>query len=59
METNDFIREQKSIPTTNILIATPGRLLQHLEQTPYFDIDSLQMLVLDEAGKVLAHTMNI
>ena len=59
METNDFIREQKSIPTTNILIATPGRLLQHLEQTPYFNIDSLQMLVLDEAGKVLAHTMNI
>mmetsp|Transcript_4756 Transcript_4756/g.12213 ORF Transcript_4756/g.12213 Transcript_4756/m.12213 type:complete len:781 (+) Transcript_4756:97-2439(+) len=53
IDTNDFIREQRSIPTTNILICTPGRLLQHLEQTPYFNVDSLQMLVLDEADRVL------
>jgi len=53
VETNDFTREQQSIPTTNILICTPGRLLQHLEQTPYFNVDSLQMLVLDEADRIL------
>jgi len=53
IDTNDFMREQRSIPTTNILICTPGRLLQHLEQTPYFNVDSLQMLVLDEADRIL------
>mmetsp|Transcript_9415 Transcript_9415/g.17118 ORF Transcript_9415/g.17118 Transcript_9415/m.17118 type:complete len:786 (+) Transcript_9415:50-2407(+) len=53
LEKNDFIREQQAIPTTNILICTPGRLLQHLEQTPYFNVDSLQMLVLDEADRIL------
>jgi ATP-dependent RNA helicase DDX10/DBP4 len=52
-EKNDFVREQQAIPTTNILICTPGRLLQHLEQTPYFNVDSLQMLVLDEADRIL------
>jgi ATP-dependent RNA helicase DDX10/DBP4 len=50
---NDFINEQQSIPTTNILICTPGRLLQHLEQTPYMNVDGLQMLVLDEADRIL------
>ncbi len=53
IDSNDFVREQRSIPTTNILICTPGRLLQHLEQTPYFNVDSLQMLVLDEADRIL------
>lgn len=52
-QNNDFQREQQSIPTTNILICTPGRLLQHLEQTPYFNVDAVQMLVLDEADRIL------
>ncbi|KAG7357888.1 superfamily II DNA/RNA helicase [Nitzschia inconspicua] len=52
-DNNDFVREQQALPTTNILICTPGRLLQHLEQTPYFNVDSLQMLVLDEADRIL------
>jgi ATP-dependent RNA helicase DDX10/DBP4 len=52
-ESNDFLKEQQSIPSTNILICTPGRLLQHLEQTPYMNIDALQMLVLDEADRIL------
>ena len=37
----------------NILVATPGRLLQHMDETPYFDCSSLSMLVLDEADRVL------
>jgi ATP-dependent RNA helicase DDX10/DBP4 len=46
----EFHLEQTKIGRTNIIIATPGRLLQHLEQTPDFDVGSLLMLVLDEAG---------
>jgi len=28
----------------NILVATPGRLLQHMDQTVGFDADNLQVL---------------
>ena len=37
----------------NILIATPGRLLQHMDETPYFDCSNLKILVLDEADRIL------
>jgi len=37
----------------NILIATPGRLLQHMDQTHTFDWSNLQVLVLDEADRIL------
>ena len=37
----------------NILIATPGRLLQHLEETYGFETSNLQMLILDEADVML------
>ncbi|QDZ20763.1 DEAD box RNA helicase [Chloropicon primus] len=37
----------------NILIATPGRLLQHMDETPYFDCGSMKILVLDEADRIL------
>lgn len=49
----DFFEEQQHVATTNIIIATPGRLLQHLEQTPYFDMSQLRILVLDEADRIL------
>jgi ATP-dependent RNA helicase DDX10/DBP4 len=50
----DFFMEQQHIASTNIIIATPGRLLQHCEQTAYLDLStSLQMLVLDEADRIL------
>eukprot|EP00035_Acanthoeca_spectabilis_P019440 m.423369 g.423369 ORF g.423369 m.423369 type:complete len:769 (+) comp16855_c0_seq4:96-2402(+) len=48
-----FEREQANIPFTNILICTPGRLLQHLDETPNFDCMQLQVLVLDEADRIL------
>jgi ATP-dependent RNA helicase DDX10/DBP4 len=38
----------------NILISTPGRLLQHLTETVDFSLDNLQMLVLDEADEILS-----
>lgn len=37
----------------NILVATPGRLLQHMDETPGFDCSNLQVLVLDEADRIL------
>ena len=45
--------EEKRILKTNIVICTPGRLLQHMDQTHYFTMDSLKMLILDEADKLL------
>uniref|UniRef100_A0A6B2KYR2 ATP-dependent RNA helicase n=1 Tax=Arcella intermedia TaxID=1963864 RepID=A0A6B2KYR2_9EUKA len=46
-------REQECIGNMNILIATPGRLLQHMDQTPNFNTSNLQILVLDEADRML------
>lgn len=37
----------------NILVATPGRLLQHMNETQYFEASNLQMLVLDEVDRIL------
>ena len=37
----------------NILVCTPGRLLQHMDETPGFDCSQLQCLVLDEADRIL------
>lgn len=39
----------------DILVATPGRLLEHLEHTKGFNLVHLQWLVLDEADKLLDH----
>jgi ATP-dependent RNA helicase DDX10/DBP4 len=49
----DFDLEQQRVGSTNVIIASPGRLLQHLEQTPYFDVSGLKILVLDEADRIL------
>jgi ATP-dependent RNA helicase DDX10/DBP4 len=48
----DLKQEQERI-RMNILICTPGRLLQHMDQTPDFDSTNVQMLVLDEADRIL------
>lgn len=37
----------------NILIATPGRLLDHLQNTKYFLYKNLQCLIIDEADRLL------
>lgn len=46
--------ERQRINRMNIIICTPGRLLQHFNETEYFDCDNLQMLVLDEADEILS-----
>ncbi|XP_073993621.1 probable ATP-dependent RNA helicase pitchoune [Rhodnius prolixus] len=37
----------------NILVATPGRLLDHLQNTPQFLYKNLQCLIIDEADRIL------
>ncbi|XP_005378100.1 PREDICTED: probable ATP-dependent RNA helicase DDX10 [Chinchilla lanigera] len=58
----DLKHEAERINNINILVCTPGRLLQHMDETVSFHATSLQMLVLDEADRILdmgfADTMN-
>lgn len=49
----DVAYEKLKIQGMNILVCTPGRLLQHLEETYGFETNNLQMLVLDEADQML------
>ncbi|UIZ23266.1 hypothetical protein KXD40_003774 [Peronospora effusa] len=49
----NFREEQLRLIRMNLLVCTPGRLLQHMEQTPAFDATNLQVLVLDEADRIL------
>lgn len=49
----DVEKEKQVIRDMNILIATPGRLLQHMDETALFDGDNLQVLVLDEVDRLM------
>ena len=49
----DVAVERERINHMNILVCTPGRLLQHMDQTANFDCASLKILVLDEADRIL------
>ena len=35
----------------DVLIATPGRLIDHLHNAPSFDLQTIEILVLDEADR--------
>lgn len=50
---NKLSKEQSVLYNMNILVGTPGRLLQHMTETPYFSTENLQMLVVDEADRIL------
>ncbi|KAK6332368.1 ATP-dependent RNA helicase dbp4 [Orbilia brochopaga] len=45
--------ERERLGRMNILVCTPGRMKQHLEQNPDLDTYGLQLLVLDEADRIL------
>ena len=34
----------------DVVIATPGRLIDHVKNTPTFSLESIEVLILDEAG---------
>ncbi|OBT62254.1 hypothetical protein VE03_08069 [Pseudogymnoascus sp. 23342-1-I1] len=40
-------------PKVDIMICTPGRLVEHLKSTPGFTLEHLKWLVIDEADKLL------
>lgn len=44
---------EKLVKGVNLLIATPGRLLDHLQNTPGFVFKNLKALVIDEADRIL------
>ena len=45
--------EQSKIKNMNILVCTPGRLLQHMNETAEFDGDRLKIMVIDEVDRLL------
>lgn len=45
--------ERERLGRMNILVCTPGRMLQHMDQTTTFEIGNLQLLVLDEADRLM------
>ncbi|XP_065559215.1 probable ATP-dependent RNA helicase pitchoune isoform X2 [Artemia franciscana] len=50
---NRASESQKLGKGVNILVATPGRLLDHLQNTPDFMFKNLQSLIIDEADRIL------
>ncbi|MBN3307413.1 DDX18 helicase, partial [Amia calva] len=50
---NRSAEAQKLANGVNILVATPGRLLDHLQNTPGFMYKNLQCLIIDEADRIL------
>jgi ATP-dependent RNA helicase DDX10/DBP4 len=50
---NNVNEEKDRLYKMNILIGTPGRLLQHFTETPYFNTDNLKLLVIDEVDRIL------
>ncbi|KAL2751484.1 putative ATP-dependent RNA helicase DDX10 [Vespula maculifrons] len=49
----DLKFEKKRMDQCNIVICTPGRLLQHMDENPLFDCVNMQILILDEADRCL------
>ncbi|XP_066431346.1 ATP-dependent RNA helicase DDX18 [Eleutherodactylus coqui] len=50
---NRSAEAQKLANGVNIIVATPGRLLDHMQNTPGFMYKNLQCLVIDEADRIL------
>lgn len=57
-----FVKEQSHLvdyssgvpkPTVDIAVVTPGRLVDHLYNTPGFSMERLRILVIDEADRVI------
>lgn len=47
------VQENLLRKSPDIVIATPGRLIDHLKSTPNFTLDSIEILILDEADRML------
>lgn len=49
----DFESEREKVGNMNVLVATPGRILHHMDHVAELDCSNLQLLVLDEADRIL------
>ncbi|KAJ1613083.1 Hca4p helicase DBP4 and EIF4A-1-like RNA SFII helicase [Cryptosporidium canis] len=49
----DIKSESSRINVLNILVATPGRLIQHMNESPLWDANNLKILVIDEVDRML------
>ena len=49
----DVKEERKRLHAISIIVGTPGRILQHLSETSNITTDNLQLLVMDEADRLL------
>jgi len=49
------LREQENVlkQRPDVIIATPGRFIDHMRNSPSFAVDTLEILVLDEADRML------
>lgn len=49
------VKAQENVLRQNpdIVIATPGRLIDHIKNTPSFSLESIEVLILDEADRML------
>lgn len=49
------VKAQEAVLRKNpdIVIATPGRLIDHIKNTPTFSLESIEVLILDEADRML------
>ena len=52
----DLKYETNRLRSCNIIICTPGRILQHMDENPNFDASAVKLLVLDEADRCLETT---
>jgi ATP-dependent RNA helicase DDX10/DBP4 len=48
-----YEQEKQDAIRAQVIVGTPGRVLQHLEQTPGFDATFVRVFVLDEADRLL------
>ncbi|EJW02136.1 hypothetical protein EDEG_03417 [Edhazardia aedis USNM 41457] len=46
-------KEKRMISSLSVIVATPGRMLQHLEESYGLNASNLEILVLDEADKMV------
>ncbi|GAA5949694.1 hypothetical protein JCM3765_002758 [Sporobolomyces pararoseus] len=47
------VQEQELKQRPDVVVSTPGRLIDHVRNTPCFSMDGVEVLVLDEADRML------
>ena len=46
----------RSVSAVDVLVCTPGRLVDHLDNTPGFSLEHLRYLIIDEADRLLSQS---